>query len=150
MSISSRFAVAVHILTMLERARGEPVTSEAIARSANTNPAVIRRLQCMLARAGLTTSRRGPGGGALLARPAGAITLRDVYLAVEDSCDLFAMHHDGPNPRCAIGRSILLALEETTGAAREAMEAELARWTLADVVARVESAIAGSQAPAGR
>ena len=36
MTISSRFAVAVHILTLLETGRGEPLTSGYIAGSVNT------------------------------------------------------------------------------------------------------------------
>src|SRR3712207_248133 len=67
MAASSRFAVAVHILTLLADAGGEPVTSEYIAASVNTNPSLIRRLLSALARAGLTTSQLGTGGGALLA-----------------------------------------------------------------------------------
>ena len=39
MSISSRFAVGVHILTLLATSQGKPLTSEWIAGSASTNPA---------------------------------------------------------------------------------------------------------------
>jgi Rrf2 family protein len=138
MTISSRFAVAVHILTLLETSRGEPVTSEWIAGSVNTNPAVVRRILCMLARAGLTTSRMGAGGGSLLARPAAEITLRDVYRAVDEG-ELFAMHREGPNPKCPVGRNMQAVLERTTSAAQRALEGELARSTVADVVAQVRS-----------
>lgn len=133
MTISSRFAVAVHILALLELQKGEPVTSESIAGSVNTNPAVVRRLLCKLAEAGLTTSRRGAGGGALLARPAGEITLRDVYRAVEEG-ELFAMHNGHPDPECLVGRNIRAALEDATAAARRALEAELAGRTVAFMV----------------
>jgi Rrf2 family protein len=133
MSISSRFAVAVHILTLLEVGEGDPVTSGRIAGSVNTNPAVVRRILSMLARAGLTRSRRGAGGGALLARPASAITLREVYCAVEGG-ELFAMHHEPPNDRCPVGRHIQSALEAATGAAREALEGSLGERTVADVL----------------
>ena len=138
MTISSRFAVAVHILTLLETSRGEPVTSEWIAGSVNTNPAVVRRILCMLARAGLTTSRMGAGGGSLLARPAGQITLRDVYRAVDEG-DLFALHREGPNPKCPVGRNMQAVLERTTIAAQRALEDELARSTVAGVAAQVRS-----------
>lgn len=139
MTISSRFAVAVHILALLERSGGEPVRSERIAGSVNTNPAVVRRILSQLARSGLTTSRRGAGGGALLARPAAEITLRDVYCAVEGG-ELFAMHHEPPNMRCPVGRHIQSALELATVAAREALEESLGTRTVADVV---ESVVAG-------
>ena len=51
MSTSSRFAVAVHILTLLASAEG-PVPSSLIAGSVGTNPALIRRLVAQLAEAG--------------------------------------------------------------------------------------------------
>lgn len=136
MTISSRFAVAVHILALLESGGGEPVRSERIAGSVNTNPAVVRRLLVQLARAGLTTSRRGAGGGALLARPAAEITLREVYCAVEGG-ELFAMHHGAPNKCCPVGRHIQSALEVATDAARSALEASLEGMTVADVVESV-------------
>ena len=94
MTISSRFAVAVHILTLLETGRGEPLTSEYMAGSVNTNPSVVRRILTLLARAGLTRARMGAGGGTVLARPAGEITLRDVYRAVECEERLFSLHHE--------------------------------------------------------
>ena len=134
--MNSRFAVAVHVLTLLEQSRGEPVTSDYVAGSVNTNPSLVRRLLVMLAKAGITTSRLGTGGGALLARPAGEITLLDVYRAV-DGGDLFAMHRERPNPRCPVGRNIQAALETRMDAAARALEAELARTTVADVSADV-------------
>jgi Rrf2 family protein len=138
MTISSRFAVAVHILTLLETGRGEPLTSEYMAGSVSTNPAVVRRILSMLARAGLTRARLGAGGGTVLARPAEGITLRDVYRAVE--CDhLFALHHEKPNPKCPVGRNIQAVLERATDAAQNALEKELGERTLADVMAEVRA-----------
>ena len=68
MNTSSRFAFAVHVLALLSMQEGVPLSSDIIAGSVNTNPALIRRLLSMLAAAGLTTSQLGAGGGALLAR----------------------------------------------------------------------------------
>ncbi|HEX7119188.1 MAG TPA: Rrf2 family transcriptional regulator [Longimicrobiales bacterium] len=149
MAISSRFAVAVHVLTLLEASGGEPVTSERLAGSASTHPALVRRILCMLARAGLTTSRLGAGGGALLARPASQITLRDVYRAVEEG-PLFAMHHESPDDRCPVGRHIQPVLEGTTAAARRALEEVLAGRTVADVARRVAARAAKEAAVRGR
>ena len=134
--MNSRFAVAVHILTLLEQQQGDPVTSEYIAGSVNTNPSLVRRLMGMLARAGLSTSQLGTGGGALLARPASRITLRDVYRAVDEG-DLFAMHRERPNPACPVGRNIQAALEGHIDSAAAALEDELGRVTIADVLADV-------------
>jgi Rrf2 family protein len=132
MSISSRFAVGVHILTLLAQSQGKPVTSDWIAGSANTNPAVVRKLLGMLAKAGLTTSQLGMGGGALLARAAEDITLLDVYRAVDEGA-LFALHNEQPNPACPVGRNIQTALVGTMTRAQRALEDELAAQTIASV-----------------
>ena len=148
MTISSRFAVAVHILTLLETGRGEPLTSEYMVGSVNTNPSVVRRILTLLARAGLTRARMGAGGGTVLARPAGEITLRDVYRAVECEGRLFALHHEKPNPKCPVGRNIQVVLERATTAAQSALERELGERTLADVMAEVMAEARESPAPA--
>ncbi|HYT84612.1 MAG TPA: Rrf2 family transcriptional regulator [Gemmatimonadales bacterium] len=133
MSTSSRFVVALHILTLLETEGGRPVTSAYIAGSVNTNPGVIRRLLSTLARAGLVTAQLGAGGGALLARPARQIRLLDVYRAVE-SADLFALHHSPPNPQCPVGKHIQPALSGVLRRAERALEGELGHVTVAEVV----------------
>jgi len=130
--MNSRFAVAVHILTLLAGAGDEPLTSEHIAGSVNTNASLIRRLLSMLARAGLTRAQHGTGGGALLARPAESITLRDVYRAVDEG-ELFALHRERPNPACPVGRNIQAALEMRIASATRAMEDDLDRTTIAEM-----------------
>lgn len=133
MNTSSRFAFAVHVLSLLAQQAGAPLSSEIIAGSVNTNPALIRRLLTMLANAGLTASQLGAGGGALLAREPEAISLLDVYRAVDDA-QLFAMHREEPNPDCMVGRHIQQTLRGVIDEAQRAMEASLAARTLADVV----------------
>jgi Rrf2 family protein len=136
MPTSSRFAVAVHILVTLAARRGEPVISEYIAKSASTNPAVIRRLLSMLNDAGLTHSQLGKGGGAMLAQPPEAITLLDVFRAVESE-ELFAFHRSEPDRACPIGRNIQPVLQGTMERALAAMDAELAAVTVAEVTHEV-------------
>jgi Rrf2 family protein len=143
MAISSRFIVSVHILTLLGQSQGKPLTSEWIAGSANTNPAVVRKLLVMLAKAGLTTSQLGAGGGALLARSAATITLLDVYRAVDDGT-LFALHHEPPNPACPVGRNIQSAVQGTMTRAQRALEDELAHQTIASVM---EDVLTGDRQP---
>jgi len=134
--MNTRFAVAVHILTLLEQSRGEPVTSEYLAGSVNTNPSLIRRLLTQLARAGLTTSQMGTGGGALLAKPAETITLLDVYRAVDEDRDVIPMH-SAPNPSCVVGRNIQAVLATRFDAAEQALQQELARTTIAELAGDV-------------
>src|SRR5436305_12368211 len=102
MSSSSRFAVAVHVLALLARAGDEPVKSDSIAASVNTNPVVIRRILCALGRAHLITSQPGAAGGSRLARVPEQISLRAVYRAVEGG-DTFLLHRQPPTRRCVVG-----------------------------------------------
>jgi Rrf2 family protein len=134
--MNSRFAVAVHILTLLAQSEGEPLTSEYMAGSVNTNPSFIRRLLSALARSGLTRSQMGTGGGALLARPAADVTLLDAYRAVEGEGEVFGLHEQ-PNPACLVGRNIQAELEQRFEAATRALEAQLARTTIADLTSGI-------------
>lgn len=131
--ISSRTAVAVHILAYLAWRRGEPATSERIAGSVNTNPVVVRRLMGALRDGGLVTAQPGVGGGATLARDAAQVSLLDVYRAVEDP-ELFALHPQPPCRHCDVGGNIQAVLGDAFGGAQRAMEASLAAVTIADVV----------------
>ena len=136
MPTSTRFVVAVHALAALAVSDGRPMRSEDIAYSANTSPVVIRGLLARLNDAGLTRSQLGAGGGALLGRPAKKIKLLDVYQAVEDT-ELFALHRTPPCKTCAVGGNILEALQPTLVRARQGLENELAKVTIADVAAEV-------------
>ena len=66
---SSKFVVALHILTVLAHRRGHgPVSSKMIADSVGTNPVVIRRLMTALEGAALVNATAGRHGGFELAR----------------------------------------------------------------------------------
>ena len=137
MSANSRMTVAVHILsfmTLWEQKHSEPAISERIAESVNTNPVVIRRLLGLLQKAGLVKSRRGIDAGWRLARRPTAITMLDVYKAVEDA-PLFALHASPPNPECPIGRGVQPALKKVYGALETQFRQRLLRTTLAQVFA---------------
>ncbi|MEO1404048.1 MAG: Rrf2 family transcriptional regulator [Cyanobacteria bacterium J06635_1] len=138
MPTSTRFAVAVHILTALTINEGNPVRSEQLASSASTNPAVVRRILSMLAKAGLTSSQLGHGGGAILAKSANQITLLDVFQVVEDP-NIFEMHRTPPDKNCFVGRNIQPVLMKSTAQAQQALEAELAKTTIADIALAVRS-----------
>jgi Rrf2 family protein len=132
--------VAVHILAILAVHDGEPVRSETLATSVCTNPAVIRRLLCKLADAGLTSSQLGYGGGTMLAIPASHITLLDVFHLVEDP-NVFEMHRTTPNENCPIGRNIQEILMRSTTKAQQALENELAKTTIAQVSKEIQKLV---------
>ena len=114
------------------------MTSEYIAGSVNTNPVVVRRLLALLRKARLVRSQGGPGGGWNLAVPPSRITLRDVYRAVETE-PLFPFHASTPNPRCPVGSTIQTALGVHYGAAQAAVERDLERTTIAELVQEVRA-----------
>ncbi|WP_052889964.1 Rrf2 family transcriptional regulator [Thermogemmatispora carboxidivorans] len=132
----TRLAVAVHILTLLaQQSEEDPLTSEYIAGSVNTNPVFIRRVLGLLSRAGLVASQPGVGGGWRLQRDAASISLLDVYEAV-GAGPLLALHHRQPNPDCLIGRNIQRTLLHYFGEAEVAFKQMLARQTIAQVLER--------------
>ena len=126
--------MAVHALGMIawgERERpGEPFTSERIALSIHTNPVVVRRVLADLRRAGLVRTRRGARGGVSLARPAGRVTLRSVWEAVEGTERLFCGYPAGPNPKCPFGPLVAGYLESLYGRAEASLKASLGKVTI--------------------
>ncbi|MGG3466740.1 Rrf2 family transcriptional regulator [Neobacillus pocheonensis] len=134
MSISSRFAVGIHILALIEINKDGVSSSEYLAGSVNTNPAVIRKIMGMLKKAGLVEVHPGIAG-AKLARELSDITLLDVYKAVNvvQEKELFSVHDD-PNPACPVGRNIQDTIGPLFSAAQLAMEKTLENVTLEEVV----------------
>ncbi|MEO3945305.1 Rrf2 family transcriptional regulator [Gorillibacterium sp. CAU 1737] len=134
MTGNSRFAVAVHILSLLVTQRDERLSSDRIAESVNTNPVVIRRIIGMLNRAGLVQTMPGVAGARLTRLPE-ELTLLDIYWAVQDDPKegLFAIH-EHPNPDCPVGQNIQAALQGAFCRAQTAMERELSQVTLSDMM----------------
>ncbi len=141
--------MGVHALAFLGLRSGECFTSQDIARSTNTNAVVVRRILAALHEAGLVTTHRGPNGGARLTRTPECISLAEIYRAVE-SGDTFSMHHTPPNKRCPVGGIIQEALERVFDEAQEALEKELERTRLADILSCVAECPAGATARKGR
>ena len=102
MSTNSRFAVAVHVLSLMAWSDEEPLKSEQVAESVNTNPVVIRRMLLDLAQAGLVVSQTGSLGGSRLATDPAKTTLLDVYQALECG-GVFSLHRQPPSRDCPVG-----------------------------------------------
>jgi Rrf2 family protein len=141
-TINSRMAVAVHVLAYLAWRRDEPVTSERMAGSVNTNAVVVRRIMGSLRNAGLVSVQPGVGGGAQLAREPRDITLLDVYRAVQEKEELFALHSE-PCRHCDIGSNIRQVLQGVFCRAHVAMQGVLADVTIADVFEQIHRARGG-------
>lgn len=137
MPTSSRFAVAVHVLTLMAWAGDEPLKSEYVAESVNTNPVVIRRILCALSRARLVASQTGAAGGSKLARSPNRITLLDIYHAIEGG-DVFSLHRQPPSRHCAVGMNIEAVLEDVLEEVTEAVDGVLANITVENIVQRIK------------
>lgn len=134
MSISSRFTVGVHILTLIELNKDGISSSEFLAGSVNTNPSLIRKIMGMLKKAGLIEVQPGIAGAKLAKEPA-IITLLDVYKAVDvvKEKELFSLH-DNPHPDCPVGRNIQDSITPILSAAQFALEKVLGNVTIEEVV----------------
>ena len=131
MNTNQRFAISVHALTLLA-ANSDPLTSEAIASSVDTNPVVIRRTMASLRESGLVKSKPGAHGGWRLLRKPNQIILRDVYRSLGEETVLTIHAH--PNKYCPIGKSIKGALQNVFHEAQAEMEKALGNHTIADVL----------------
>lgn len=136
MAANSRFAVAVHALSILAVHADERHTSRRIADSVATNPVVIRRLLAQLARAGLVESAHGAKGGFRLARPAARVTLHDVYQAVEERGAFFAQRETS-NKDCPVACRMKAILEGVFARVESKALPELKRTTLQDIVGQI-------------
>ena len=115
----------------------EPLKSEHVAESVNTNAVVIRRMLCELAQDNLVVSQAGSTGGSRLARKPEEISLLDVYRAIE--CPgVFSLHRQHPNRHCPVGVSIGTVLEEVREETDSAVEQVLASITIKDVLRRLK------------
>lgn len=135
MQISSRFTIAIHIFACINTFENEyKITSDFLASSVNVNPVIIRKLLSQLKAAELVTVQRG-SGGASIAKPLDEITFLDIYNAVEcvDNGELFHFH-ENPNQTCPVGRNIHNVLDSKLLRIQKAMENEMKKITLEDVI----------------
>ena len=136
MQITSKFTVAVHILTCIDVFDGQMrVTSDVLSGSTGVNAVIVRGVLGQLRNAGIVETRQG-SGGAHLAKARDEITLYDIYKAVDCIDDEGLFHfHENPNVDCPVGRNIHKAMDGRLKAAQAALENELKSTTLAQVVA---------------
>ena len=134
MSISSRFAVGIHILSLIEMNKDGVSSSEFLAESVNTNPVLIRKIIGMLKKAELVEVHPGIAG-TKLAKKLSDITLLDVYKAVNvvQDNELFSVH-ENPNLKCVVGRNIQDTIIPILSTAQSALEKVLENITIENVV----------------
>ncbi len=138
--VATRFAVGLHILLLLASEAAGEATSARLAASIGTNPVVVRRIAGQLARAGLISVQRGPGG-ARLARPADQITLRDVWQALHPPGQHLLRVHPGPGQGGeALGQRIPGLLRGHFQGAEEVLLTAFAESSIAALAAKLTQA----------
>jgi Rrf2 family iron-sulfur cluster assembly transcriptional regulator len=86
LTTKGRFAVTAMLDMALQEQAG-PVTLAAISERQKISLAYLEQLFGKLRRRDLVVSIRGPGGGYCLARPAQAISVADIVVAVDEPLD---------------------------------------------------------------
>ncbi len=131
-----RFKAAVQALAVLA-ARDGACPSATIAEDVPGHAVHLRRILARLARCGIVLAPEGRAGGYRLARPPSDITLADIWtgvkLAGRDE-DEAASADGADTPVC-----LSSVLDGITAEAERAELAVLARYSLADVLAKVNS-----------
>jgi Predicted transcriptional regulator len=128
---NSRFAISLHILTLLEKAKGELLSSEYMAGSININPVLVRKELSNLRNHGFVNSKEGKNGGSYLSKSAKEINLADIYSAVKQ-INLLGISKNTPNPQCPVGKQMNTHLNSLYNSTEQALVKELSSQTLAD------------------
>ena len=102
---NTRFATAIHIMTLLAKVPQEWLTSDWIAGSINVNPVIVRKELSELREAGLIISRLGKEGGTKLSKSAREIKVSEIYAAVKNN-EVLGKKNQKPNPACPVGKEI--------------------------------------------
>lgn len=102
---NTRFATAIHIMTLLAKSPQDWLSSEWIAGSINVNPVVVRKEISVLREGGLILSKQGKEGGSQLAKSAKLITISEIYSVVKNT-EVLGKKNQNPNPACSVGKEI--------------------------------------------
>ena len=140
MRLTSKFTIAVHIITAIEYFKGsKKVTSSFLAGSIGANPVIVRNIMSELKDTGLIDISQGKSGISLK-RPLEQITLYDVYDAVgcvgEDGLFRF---HEHPNTDCPVGKNIHKAMDSKLSNVQTVMENELKKTPLSEIAEVVKT-----------
>ena len=127
------FSIAVQALVVIAGAGGT-CSSVAIAWGVEAHAAFLRRVLAQLVRTGIVEAQEGRAGGYRLARPAGQITLADVFTAVKLA---------GPAEECqeytGLPQRVQAVLDDIGAEAEQRIRSVLQEHTLASVIERAES-----------
>ena len=142
MQITSKFTIAVHIITAIDYfGDRETVTSNFLAGSVGANPVIVRNVMGDLKEAGIIAISQGKSG-IRLAKDVSEITFYDIYIAVGCVNDEGLFHfHENPNIDCPVGRNIHKAVDGRLTEIQLAMENSMKLITLKDISKNTQNEI---------
>ncbi|MGK4569116.1 Rrf2 family transcriptional regulator [Flavobacterium sp. 3HN19-14] len=127
--ISGKFAITIHILTLLSKFPDEFLSSEFIASSMNLHPVLVRKEIVNLKKNGLVESKEGKNGGTRLFKKAESVTLDAIFKMTFETVTLGYAKND-PNPDCPIGKNINKKLDALYADINQKISSELSQMTL--------------------
>ncbi|RZJ53474.1 MAG: Rrf2 family transcriptional regulator, partial [Flavobacterium sp.] len=129
--ISGKFAITIHILTLLNKFPNDFLSSEFIAGSMNLNPVLVRKEIANLKAHHIVESKEGKNGGTKLSKAASNITLKEVFEMTFENIGL-GYAKNQPNPDCPVGKMINQNLAELYAEMNKKVSAQLSKITLED------------------
>lgn len=97
--VSGKFAITIHILTLLSKFPDEYLSSEFIAGSTNLHPVLVRKEIANLKKNNIVESKEGKNGGTKLLKPVSNISLDDIFKMTFETVTL-GFSKKSPNPNC--------------------------------------------------
>lgn len=102
---NTRFATAIHIMTLLAKDPQKWLTSDWLAGSINVNPVIVRKELGNLKTYGLIESRQGKDGGVRIGKKPEEVNVAEIYQAIKNS-EVLGKKNQNPNPLCSVGKDI--------------------------------------------
>lgn len=140
MKVSTRGDYAARaLLSMALHGYDRPTSVKEIAERTGLPQPYLEQILLAIKGAGLARSKRGVGGGYVLARPPGEITLADIIAAADGPIATYFDSHDHREGHCA--------LQDVWVQVSESMRTLLEGFTLADLAARARTGHASASEP---
>ncbi|ADY55568.1 transcriptional regulator, BadM/Rrf2 family [Syntrophobotulus glycolicus DSM 8271] len=148
MRASTRFAIAVHILMLTAAFQDKyKITSSMLSDSTGVNAVIIRNIFSKLKKAKIIQVSPGTSGIKLIKKPE-QISLFDIYATVEieEPINVLSIHQNIPCD-CPIGISVTDILMKHFITAATAMENELSKVSLLDLLNEIKETVPDLQPP---
>ena len=127
--ISGKFAISIHILTLLAKFPDEYLSSEFIASSINLNPVLVRKEIANLKKNQIVMSKEGKNGGTKLNISPSKVTLKQIFESTFEEISL-GFSKNEPNPKCPVGKEINQNLSMLYTALNDSVMKQLEATTL--------------------